>query len=309
MSSLNLEKPVVMRILLSLLLVGLLYGCGNEAAPVTPTYQAAGGAATPELSFAVHPLHNPQKLLEVYGPLVDYLNAHLEGARLRLEASRDYADFEDKLYRRSFAFALPNPFQSIKALDHGYGIIGMAGDAKDFRGLFIVRRDSGINSPAQLRGKKVSFPAPTALAAAMLPQHFLHRHGLAYGKDYEVHYVGSQESSIVNVQLGYTAAGATWPPPWRAWSKENPEKAAQLKAIWETESLPNNSIVVRDDVSPEIAHRVRDLLLGLHEHDEGRALLAHMETARIHPADVDSYQPVRVFLARFAADVRPPDSQ
>lgn len=297
-----------MRISLSLLLLGLLCGCGKEAGPVSPAYQAAGAAAS-ELSFAVHPLHNPRKLLEVYGPLVDYLNAHLDGARLRLEASQDYADFEDKLYRRDFAFALPNPFQAIKALDHGYDIIGMAGDARDFRGLFIVRRDSKIHTPAQLRGKKVSFPAPTALAAAMLPQHFLHKHGLAYGKDYEAHYVGSQESSIVNVQLGYTAAGATWPPPWRAWRKENPEKAAQLKAVWETGSLPNNGIVVRNDVPPEMARRVRELLLGLHEHEEGRALLARMETARIRPADSASYQPVRVFLARFAADVRPPDAR
>lgn len=298
-----------MRFVLSLLLVGLLFGCSKEADPVAPTYQAASESATPELSFAVHPLHNPQKLLEVYGPLIDYLNSHLEGARLRLEASHDYADFERKLYRRSVAFALPNPFQSIKALDYGYNIIAMAGDARDFRGLLIVRRDSNIQLPEQLRGKKVSFPAPTALAAAMLPQHFLHQHGLVYGKDYEAQYVGSQESSIVNVQLGYTAAGATWPPPWRAWRKANPEKAAQLKVLWETQSLPNNGIVVRDDVPPEIARRVRDLLLALHEHDAGLALLTHMETARIHPADSDSYQPVRTFLTRFAADVRPPETQ
>lgn len=185
----------------------------------------------------------------------------------------------------------------------------MAGDPQDFRGIFIVRRDSNIQSAEQLRGKKISFPAPTALAAAMLPQHALHERGLAYGKDYEALYVGSQESSIENVQMGFTAAGATWPPPWRAWSKENPEKAAQLKVLLETESLLNNSIMVRNDVPPETTRRVRELLLNLHEHDEGRALLARMETARIHAADTNSYQPVRAFLERFAADVRPLDAK
>ena len=67
-------------------------------------------------------------------------------------------------------------------------------------------------------------------------------------RDIENRYVGSQESSIMNAYLGQTAAGATWPPPWRAFQKEHPREAAELKVIWETESLVNNSVMVRDDV-------------------------------------------------------------
>jgi phosphonate transport system substrate-binding protein len=42
----------------------------------------------------------------------------------------------------------------------------MAGDADDFKGIFIVRKDTDIKVPAQLKGKRVSYPAPSALAAA-----------------------------------------------------------------------------------------------------------------------------------------------
>lgn len=286
----------------------LLAACGPSQ-PETPDdaprfeRQAADTRAT--YLFAIHPLHNPQKLHALYQPLMEYLEAHIPDTRFQLEASRDYAAFEEKLYARKFHFALPNPFHTMNALRHGYRAFGMAGDPEDFYGIFLVRRDSGIDSPADLRGKAVSFPAPTALAAAMLPQYFLHEHGLEIDKDYEARYVGSQESSIVNVLQGHVAAGATWPPPWRSWSRDHPGEAAQLKLIWRTQAMPNNGLVVRDDVPPQLAARVAALLLDLHNQPKGRAILERMETARFHPADDATYRKVAEFVAEFEARVRP----
>lgn len=51
-------------------------------------------------------------------------------------------------------------------------MIAMAGDPKDFKGIFLVRIDSGIKVPADLKGKAVSYPSPTALAACIMPQYF-----------------------------------------------------------------------------------------------------------------------------------------
>ena len=86
----------------------------------------------------------------------------------------------------------------------------------------MVRRDSGIKQPADLKGQGGGLPSPTALAAAIMPQWFLHQHGVNVNRDIENRYVGSQESAIMNVYLGQTAAGATWPPPWRLFQKDRP---------------------------------------------------------------------------------------
>jgi ABC-type phosphate/phosphonate transport system substrate-binding protein len=192
-----------------MMLFALASGCGRESqSGYTPQFADQPAAGLKEYLFAVHPLHNPERLFAVYGPIVEHLNVNFPGIRFRLEASRNYAEFEKKLYARRFHFALPNPYQTVKALDHGYRVFGKMGDDENFRGIILVRRDGGINSVADLKGKSVSYPAPTALAATMMPQYFLHTHGLDVNRDIKNIYVGSQESSIMNVYLGNVAAAA-----------------------------------------------------------------------------------------------------
>jgi len=258
----------------------------------------------PLYRLAVHPLHNPQKLSEAYQPLIDYLNRRVPEARFELEASRNYQAYEEKILARAPEMLLPNPWQTLLAMDSGYAVIAMAGDAEDFRGIFIVRRDSSLKQPGDLKGKAIAYPSPTALAAAMLPQYYLHRHGVDVLRDLDNRYVGSQESSIMSVALGETAIAATWPPPWRAFQKDHPREAAELRVIWETPHLLNNSVMLRDDVPLAIRRQVQDLLSGLAVSPEGTQILAAMQTARFHRADNAFYEPVRQFIQRFEREVR-----
>ena len=281
-------------------------GCDRAAQEPGPHYLPA---RPPDQGLvyvlAIHPLYNPKKLHTSYQPMVDYLNCRLSGVRLELEASRDYGHFEGKIQARSPHLLLPNPWQTLQAIKVGYGVIAQAGDPEDFKGVFIVRRDSGLNNPSELKGKAVSYPAPTALAACIMPQYFLHQHGININTELENRYVGSQESSIMNVALRQTLAGATWPPPWRAFQKEHPREADELKVLWETPSLINNSVMVREDVPPALREEIRTTLVHLHESEEGRALLAGMETRRFHPASDRDYDVVRRYVARFEKVVRP----
>ncbi len=259
---------------------------------------------TPVYHLAVHPLYNPAKLMQAYQPLVDYLNSHLKGVRLALEASRDYASFEEKYRYRKPEFLLPNPWQTLQAMKDGYNVIAMAGEPKDFKGIFIVRKDSGIKNPLDLKGKVISYPSSTALAACIMPQYFLHQHGININSDIENRYVGSQESSIMNVYLNKTVAGATWPPPWRAFQKDHPEEAAELKVIWETASLINNSVMIRNDIALDVRDQIRNDLTRLGETDQGKFILANMETARFIPATNKDYDVVRDFTERFEKEIR-----
>ena len=261
--------------------------------------------AVPIYRFAVHPLHNPQKLSEAYQPLIDHLNSQLQGVQLELEASRDYQAYEQKFRERSPAFLLPNPWHTLEAQKVGYHVIVMAGDAEDFKGIFIVRQDSKIEKPVDLKGQVVSYPSPTALAAAIMPQYFLYTHGININRDIQNVYVGSQESSIMNAYLGKSAAGATWPPPWRLFQKDHATEAAQLKLIWETPSLINNSVMVRDDVPDSIREYVRKSLLDLAQTPEGKVILSGMETDRFHAANDASYAVVADYIKRFEEKVRP----
>lgn len=292
--------------ILMLVASGLL-ACGQEEAKEAagPQFAAKAPQGGREFVFAVHPLHNPARLFEIYGPLIDHLNRNIPDATFRLEASRNYEEFDRKLYARQFDFALPNPYQTLNSLKHGYHVIAKMGDDAKFTGIILVRRDSGIKQVSDLKGKKVSYPARTALAATMMPQYYLHTHGLDVNRDIENLYVGSQESSIMNVYLGNVTAGATWPLPWEAFQKEQPEKARELELKWETAPLINNGVVARDDVPEDMARQVAQLLATLHTDKEGKAILARMPLSRFELADDKRYRVIEDFLRKFSKNVRP----
>ena len=285
----------------------ILAACGEEVEQEYKIQYSSDAALNAEKEYiiGIHPLHNPKRLHEIFGPIANHLSEKIPGANFKIEASRNYAAFDKKLYSRKFHFALPNPYQTVNAVEKGYLVFGKMADDENFRGIFLVRKDAGINNVADLKGKAVSFPAPTALAATMMPQYYLQTNGLDVMKDIDIRYVGSQESSIMNVMLGNTMAGATWPAPWRALAKERPELEKELKVIWKTSPLPNNSLIVRDDVDENILRKVKGIILSLHKHERGRVWLGKMELSKFEHATNQTYQPVVEFLERFDRTVRP----
>jgi phosphonate transport system substrate-binding protein len=300
-----------MKKLLIIFIVYFLTACEQKTTDNTLQYSSTSPNDNGVITYrlAILPLHNPQKLFEAYQPLVDYLNSELQYIKIELEASRDYQTFEKKFRARQPELLLPNPWQTLQAIDRGYHVIGMAGDADDFKGIFIVRKDTDIIDPPQLKGKRVSYPAPTALAAAIMPQYFLYTHGIDINQDIKNVYVGSQESSIMNVYLGNVAVSATWPPSWRAFKKDNPEQAKQLKVVWQTPSLINNSVMIRDDVPDEISKKIQSLLINLGDSEHGQVILTGMETARITSANDEDYDVVRTYIKNFEDKVRPVENK
>lgn len=284
----------------------LLAACSKpEEEAYQPQLAATDGKQVTEYVVGIHPLHNPQRLVEIYGPILEALDTAIPEVHFKLEASRNYEEFEKKLYAGHFAFAMPNPYQTVRAVRYGYRIFGKMGDDEDFRGIILVRRDGGIHQVSDLKGKAVAYPAATALAATLMPQQYLHAHGLDVNRDIENRYVGSQESAIMNVLRGHVAAAATWPVPWKTFSAEHPDLASQLEVKWQTTALPNNGWVVRQDIPASLADKFSAVLFQLQASESGRRMLARLPVSRFESANEETYRPVREFLADFARTVRP----
>lgn len=293
--------------LLVLLMIFSLVACSDRADDsYAPTFSAEAQKTEIEYIFGIHPLHNPQRLFEVFDPMMDYLSENIDGVSFQLEASRNYPVFDKKLHARKFDFALPNPFQTINAIDRGYKVFGKIGLDSNFRGIILVRKDSSIKEVADLRGKAMSFPAPSALAATMMPQYFIQSHGVDVMTEIDNRYVGSQESSMMNVYLGQTVAAGTWPPPWNEFVKQRPEIAGELKVIWATKPLVALGLVARPDIPEDIVRQVIELLTTPAEHGQGMDKLWRSEfSGVVTPANNETYFVVRAFLEKFATEVRP----
>jgi len=242
--------------------------------------------------------------MEVYGPILEHANINIPEVHFRLEAARNYEEFDKKLYAGYYDLAMPNPYQTVRAFKSGYRVFAKMGDDEEFRGIILVRKDGGIREVTDLRGKRVVYPAESALAATMMPQYFLHTHGIDVNFDIENRYVGSQESSILNVLRGHADAAATWPLPWKTFSIENPEMASQLEVKWQTAPLLNNGWVARRDVPRNIVDKFKMQLFNLNETAEGKHMLGRLPISRFEPASNETYLPVLNFLAIFSNNVR-----
>jgi ABC-type phosphate/phosphonate transport system, periplasmic component len=283
-----------------------LAACEDADKPYEPSYANEPQAPVTQYIFAPHPLMNAQKLAEVYGALVDRINARLEPEhiRLKLEASLTYAAFNEKLAARKVHFALPNPYQTLLALEHGYVVFGKMDNDEDFRGVILVRRDSKAARVQDLRGATISFAAPTALAATMMPELYFAEHGLVRGKDYTQLFAGTHDSAMLNVCFGASAAACTSPRAWRLFQKERPERARLLAPRWQTPSLPNNGLVALADLPAHVRLKVAQAFFQLGENPGDRLLLDQAGVGRFEPADNAAYAPVQDFVQRYTGAVR-----
>ncbi len=282
----------------------ILTGCGKQAETSYEPEFAPRVVTGKQFVVGILPQHNVQRLMELNVGLMEQINAAIPEARFEMQASRSFEEFEKKLFAGQFDFAMLNPYQTVLSLKHGYRVFAKMGDDEVFHGIVLVRKDSGIQKVTDLKGKRVAYPAVTALAAGLMPQYYFHTNGIDVNRDVENVYVGSQESAIMNVVLGHTAAGATWPPPWKRFNAEHPDLASQLEVRWETPPLLNNGWVVRKDVDAEIAAKFGAVLIDLDKSEQGRKAIAPLLVSRFEPATDATYNPVRQFLKQFSTTVR-----
>ncbi|MBV5277537.1 MAG: phosphate/phosphite/phosphonate ABC transporter substrate-binding protein [Campylobacteraceae bacterium] len=284
------------------LYIFLLLGCEskNTQAPYRPTFDEVDAKV---YIVGVHPYVNTQKMFMSYRPILDYLEANIPHVKFKLETSEDYAHYNQKLSIGVFDFSLPNPYQTVNSLDYGYAIIAKMKPDTTFKGILVARKSSHLREISQLKNQKISFPAPTALAAAMMPLYFLKSKGLDINKDIEKLYVGSQFSSIMNAYSGDTIAGATWPTSYADWCLENPEKVDDMEVVWETDILVNNGFIVHKRVFDGLAQQVAMLLSTLDNTDEGAKLLKNAGFDGFELASNITYDKVINFLIQYDKEI------
>jgi phosphonate transport system substrate-binding protein len=291
----------------ALLLLALIACSAAEEPSYTPQYSSIPPSGGPVYIFAPHPMFAPQKLATVYGAMVDRINALLAGdhIRIKLEASRNYAAFNDKIYRRQVHFALPNPYQTLLSRDCGYSVFGKMLDDSAYCGVILVRRDNPVANVQELRGAAVSFPAPTSLAGTMLPEMFFRENGLDPRHDIRRIFAGTHDSALMNVCIGASAAACVWLPTWEIFQMDRPDMAGRIEARWHTASLPSSALIVRDDVPADVREKIAAILFHMRETPVGRSLLEAAGTTAFVPADDTVYAPVRAFVQRYERSVGP----
>ncbi|MFA6188677.1 MAG: phosphate/phosphite/phosphonate ABC transporter substrate-binding protein [Sulfuricurvum sp.] len=289
----------IMVFFISIFVIILSSGCDgmNEAQTSykpTGTYQA-----NTRYVIGVNAYLSSKEMFIAYRPIVDYLERHMNGIKFELATSKNFVEYEKRLNKSEFHFALSNPYQSLVSFDHHYYPIAKMKNDDEFRGLFIARKDSHLRHYRQLNGKVISFAAPTAFAGTVMPKYYLWEQGIDVRHDMVVRYVGSHFSAIMNVYSGDSFVAGTWPLAWEQWKKNNPDKASEMEVVWRTKSLMNNALVARSDVPVAVVQKVTQLLLQLDSTQEGQELLKQAGFEGFEVADRQTFAPVEEFLNRY----------
>lgn len=234
-------------------------------------------------SFGVVPQFSSERISKTWEPILDLLETET-GLQFKLSGSLDIPAFERSFTKGGFDFAYMNPYHAIVAHKNaGYEPI-IRDVGRSLYGIIVVKKDSPLQSVTELEGKKVAFPAPNALGAALIPRaEFSRKHNI----EIEEMYVSSHTSVYLNVALGLAAAGGG---VQKTLAQQPEHIASQLKIISKTQEVPPHPITVHKRVPEKVKLAVQRALMKIAATESGARLLKKIPMKVAGETNIDDYQ-------------------
>jgi phosphonate transport system substrate-binding protein len=222
---------------------------------IVATPQASRGQ---ELKLGVLPRLSATELTAMFRPLADHL-ARETGQKVTLVIAKDFDAFQKQLADGELDLAFANPLVYVQAKrTRDLAPLAVAVEKKGgtkFRGIFVVRRDSGIDDLRALKGKRVIYVDQDSLAGYIAQALALKKQGYDVRKDFvQLPYAKKHDNVTMAVFNKAADAGGI--------REDDLEKMAgkldlsQLKVLAYTDYFPNWPLAV----SPRVAAPVRDAI-------------------------------------------------
>ncbi|WP_028605606.1 phosphonate ABC transporter substrate-binding protein [Ottowia thiooxydans] len=131
-----------------------------------------------------------------------------------------------------------------------------------YHSLVIARKDSGIKTVADLKGKTFAFVDPTSTSGHLFPKAGLMKDGFNTEKDFgRVIFSGSHDSNAVAVQNKKIDAVAIADRILDAAIAKGLAKREDLVVVWKSDPIPESPTVWRRDLDPVLKKRVQAAFL------------------------------------------------
>lgn len=172
----------------------------------------------------------------------------------------------------------------------------------------IARKDQGVASMEDLKGKVLGFGDPNSTSGYLIPAVEMPKAGYSvepgqFFKD--VKFTGGHEQTIVAVKNGDIDGGVTWADGQGEW-EDGYNSGALRKAVdaglvdmndmvevWRSSPIPEGPVVLRKALPDEVKAKMTALVAGLIEKDKDCAYgVAAGETAGFKPVTHDAYQTI-----------------
>ncbi|MDS9468940.1 phosphonate ABC transporter substrate-binding protein [Paracoccus sp. MBLB3053] len=172
----------------------------------------------------------------------------------------------------------------------------------------IARKDRGVASLEDLKGKVLGFGDPNSTSGYLIPSVELPKSGFSVepGQYFsDVKFTGGHEQTIVAVNNGDVDGGVTWADGQGEW-EDGYNSGALRKAvdaglvdmndlveIWRSKPIPEGPVVLRKSLPQDVKDKMTALVAGLIETDKDCAYgVAAGETAGFKPVTHDAYESI-----------------
>jgi phosphonate transport system substrate-binding protein len=252
--------------------------------------------------------------------LADVLDRRI-GQEVRVVVPSDYAESIDALCANQADVAwLATPAYLLAAERCGAEATWtvLRQDLPFHRGVWLVQSEAArsadglapIRSLAELQGRSVAFTAPGSSTGYLFPRAMLAREGIAPAEEV---FVGGDMQAVLAVYRGEVDAAAVfWAPPDDDGSPGDarallahslPDVAERVEVLALTERVPNDPLVVRGNLAPELRAALLVSLFDVARSAEGRELLDELyAVSGLAPIDDAAYDGVREMIQLLGID-------
>jgi phosphonate transport system substrate-binding protein len=189
--------------------------------------------------------------------------------------------------------------------------IAMRDTDRDLRSVVVVRADSGIESVADLKGKRVGVGAHDSPQATLIPLLHLERSGLRRGEDFEVEpfdvlvgkhgdHVGGERDAARALVEGRVDAACMIDGNHFFFGRDGTLPAGATRVLCETDAYDHCNFSALDDAPTDLVARFRELLLAMRYDDPAVRRLLDLEGLKVwKEGRVDGYAPLADAIDRF----------
>jgi phosphate/phosphite/phosphonate ABC transporter binding protein len=259
-----MRRRAALLLILQMLIAGVVLG--------------GGSAVAQELKFGFTPVLNEADMRAEFEPLMTYMSNAI-GQKVVLYIAKNYGDLRTQMESGAVDIGSYSPFAYVDAARGGkIRIIAQSilDGAATYRGIIVVRKDSGLKTVADLQGKRFAFVDPKSASGYVYPRAMLVEKGVDpehYFK--ETIFAGGHDKVIEAVLEGKVDGGAIYDGALAVAKTTKGLPTENLITLVSTDPIPHDAIAVRIGMSDVLAKKIQTALVNLDKSDAGRAVIAN----------------------------------
>lgn len=244
-----------------------------------------------ELIVGVLPDQEEEALLQIYTPLLTYLEAE-SGINYKLIIPSDYNELVTLFVNKQVDLAYFGGVTFMQAHElSGAKPIVIRDVDKHFTSYLITRADKEVTSLADLEGKSLAFGSKVSTSGHIMPRYFLHEMGIQPDKYFnEIIYSGSHDKTLELVIQGRVDGGMINSSIFDLISSSHPEISKSIHVTWQSPSYPDYVWAMQSDTPPELQNLILNSFLSLTTLDkQHRYILNRMDTKAFYPVNINEF--------------------